>query len=198
MATGPSSVDEHGSDTKLAEAILYVSKRMELEGDPYRGSVKLNKILWWADFESYRRNGYAVTAAQYQRLPEGPAPVRLVPVRNRLEADGHAHIESFDRGDQHSEAVVVADREPDREVLKASDLEALDEAIDYFFGKSGSQASEISHRQSAGWQAVKNGQLIPYETAIIDTAAREFPADTEDRVRGLLQAHGASVSKISH
>ena len=43
-------MDPPPGDERLQEAIIYVAQR--LEQDPGgRGAVKLNKVLWWADFE---------------------------------------------------------------------------------------------------------------------------------------------------
>ena len=62
-----SSISRHGMDTppgddRLGEAIVYVAERMA--DDPGgQGAVKLNKILWWADFESFRERGRSVTGA---------------------------------------------------------------------------------------------------------------------------------------
>ena len=60
-------------DSRLGEAILYVAER--LADDPAgRGAVKLNKILWWADFESFRERGRSVTGAVYQKLERRTRP----------------------------------------------------------------------------------------------------------------------------
>ena len=197
MAQQASPTYGPGSDVKLAEAMLYVSKRLEELGDRYRGAVKLNKILWRADFESFRCSGRPVTGAQYQRLPEGPAPVRLRPIRDALEQDGEAHQENFDVGAPNMETVLIADRPANLEILTPADLAALDEAIERFRGLSGSKVSEISHRESAGWQSVKNGEIIPYETAMIDTSPVDFPPGTGDRIDKLISAHRASVGTSS-
>ena len=64
-------MDTPPGDDRLGEAIVYVAERMA--GDPGgQGAVKLNKILWWADFESFRERRRSVTGAVYQKLNEGP------------------------------------------------------------------------------------------------------------------------------
>ena len=74
----------------LGELILYIAKRCE--ADPTFGAVKLNKLLWWSDFLFYARAGQPITGVEYQKLPAGPAPVQLVPVRNVLIEAGDAKI----------------------------------------------------------------------------------------------------------
>lgn len=41
------------------------------------GTTKLNTILWYADFEHYRRFGRAITGATYVRQPDGPVAREL-------------------------------------------------------------------------------------------------------------------------
>lgn len=75
-----------GGQKRLREAVLYVSNACR---DAERfGLVKLNKIIWRADFESFAQRGQPVTGRQYQRLPQGPAPVEMLPVLDELQADG--------------------------------------------------------------------------------------------------------------
>jgi len=59
-----------GSDAKMAELILYVSDRCQL--DPAYGSTKLNKILFYADFLYYAKHGTSITGQEYMRLDKGP------------------------------------------------------------------------------------------------------------------------------
>src|SRR5204863_5344149 len=71
-------------DRKLAELILFISERSE--GDPRFGAGKLNKLLFYSDFGSYRLLGKSITGQQYQKLSNGPAPRRLAAVRDALVA----------------------------------------------------------------------------------------------------------------
>jgi Protein of unknown function (DUF4065) len=78
-------------DEKLQELILYVS---DLCGqDAHFGAIKLNKLLFYADFLSYQRTGKSITGQEYQALPQGPAPRRLKPVVARSEKAGDLAIE---------------------------------------------------------------------------------------------------------
>ena len=67
---------------KIKEAILYVSKLSK--GDPRFGAIKLNKILYYADFRAYRELGNSISNATYQHLNEGPAPRELLPAIEEL------------------------------------------------------------------------------------------------------------------
>ena len=96
-------------DKKLAELILHVA--IKSEGDPRFGMVKLNKLLFFADLEAYRRLGRSISDAVYQRLEEGPAPRRMFPV---LKAMTHTD-EIAQRDDSYfgyNQRKIFAQREP--------------------------------------------------------------------------------------
>ncbi len=158
---------EPPGDEKLREALIYVANRLvdERRG---RGAVKLNKVLWWADFESYRCRGRSVTGAVYQKLPEGPAPRRLLPVRKAAEIAGDVKIERRQMGGKYTEHVIWPTREHDPTTFDADDIRYLDEALVKFHGLTASQCSEFSHERSTGWQCVDDREVIPYFTVIVD------------------------------
>ena len=59
-------------EEKFGNLILYVAERSE--HDDRFGAVKLNKIMYYADFTAYWKLGRPITGATYQRLDEGPLP----------------------------------------------------------------------------------------------------------------------------
>ena len=73
------------NEEKLRELILYIAHKSK--SDPRFGAVKLNKLLYYADFTAYRLLGKSITGAEYQHLSEGPAPRRGLPARERLRRD---------------------------------------------------------------------------------------------------------------
>jgi hypothetical protein len=62
--------------------IVYIS--LKSQDDPRFGAVKLNKILFCADFSAYRGLGNPISRATYQHLQEGPAPRELLPIRRAM------------------------------------------------------------------------------------------------------------------
>src|SRR6266849_10039751 len=78
-------------ERKLAELILYIAQKCV--DDPTFGAIKLNKILCYSDFIFYAYHERGITNVEYQKLPNGPAPRRLVPVRNQLIRGRHLGIQ---------------------------------------------------------------------------------------------------------
>jgi len=57
--------------------VLYLSQRSA--DDPGFGMVKLNKLLYRADFEAYRLLGHSITGAVYEKQDFGPV-ARPLPI----------------------------------------------------------------------------------------------------------------------
>jgi len=150
-------------EEKFAELLLYVGKRTA--DDPTVGAVKLNKLLYFAEFSAVRLFGHPITGVEYQRLDNGPAPRRLLPVRQRLVADGSAELRTstaFGFAQQR----FISLREPDLTAFSTDELQVVDEVVDVLRGKTAAEVSAISH-QEAGWRMVGDREIIPYELAVV-------------------------------
>jgi len=160
------------SEEKLAELLLYVVAKAQ--GDSSAGATKLNKYLYFTDFTAVRKLGHPITGADYQRLPFGPAPRRLRPVRDQLVRRGDARLEKrVDAlGYVHHELIPL--REARTDVFTAEELRLVDEVIEALRDRSATQVSDLSHRE-AGWQLVREGESIPYELAFVLGPAEAEP-----------------------
>ena len=57
--------------------------------DPRKlGAVKLNKVLWLADFRAYLHFGKPITGVRYIKRRVWPVPKPILPVLRELEEDG--------------------------------------------------------------------------------------------------------------
>ena len=150
-------------EDKLCELIVYVAEW--LAGDLAGGSTKLDKVLFFADFTHVRQHGRPITGAEYQHLPHGPAPRRLLPLRSRLIGDGAAELvtEDFLGRLQHR---LVAKRSADLSVFSAEELATIEAVLDDLARMTGTQVSTLSHEESA-WRHTDDGETIPYELALV-------------------------------
>ena len=150
-------------ERKLCELIVHVAER--LAGDRAGGSTKLNKVLFFADFTHVRHHGRPITGAEYQHLPHGPAPRRLLPLRNRLISDGATELvtEDFLGRPQHR---LVAKRSADLSIFSQEELATIDAVLEDLVGMTGTQVSTLSHEEAA-WRHTDPGETIPYELALV-------------------------------
>lgn len=173
---------------KFVESVLYVA--WKLRDDAAGGAVKLNKVLYYAEFGHMRRFGQPISGARFFKLPEGPAPRALVPVREELIEDGRARLEREPfLGKVQDRLVPTA--APVVELLTDDELHSIDQALQLLEGMNASQVSEMSHREP-GWKLVDMKADIPYESAFLADEAILTPAIRAHAAR-LTAAQGLSA-----
>lgn len=158
-------VDLPGRQSRLREAILFVA--IESKEAEYLGLIKLNKILWRADFEAFARRGLPVTGRQYQRLERGPAPVEMKPVIDEMLRDGLLRLEPH-RIIDYDEKRPIAQAEPNLRFFSQDDLDFLRASVGHYWNKTGREASDESH--GLAWKTRQNGDLMPYNSAYFSDA----------------------------
>lgn len=183
-------VKQQPDDDKLRQLILYICERSE--GDPGFGAVKLNKLLFLADFLAYLRYGQAVTGQEYQALRQGPAPRRMLPIMREMHEAGEIAVRERDfYGRRQRRAFAL--KEPDLSRFSAQEIDLVDRILHDWWGANAAQVSERSH-QFVGWQLAGEGEVIPYNVTLIDNREptlqeREIGRALESIARECLARH---------
>lgn len=169
---------------KFKELIVYLSASAEQAKDEGFGMVKLNKLLYRADFEAYRLLGRPITGETYEKQEYGPVARDLPIVLDELAAAGRLRWQFIPRG-PHERKVPTLTDDPDAaaDTSQFSDAErqVIDNTLRELAVHGGKSASEWSHQESAGWQMAREyGDVIDYSTAVISTD----PIPPEDLIWG--------------
>lgn len=167
------------SDRRLKEMILYVSEKCV--DDPNFGAVKLNKILFFADFFSYAYRGRPITGAEYVKRSYGPCPKAILPIRKQMEESKEIVVkeQEFFGKVQHR---VIPLRQPDLSLFKPEDIALVDRVIETLSGQNAKRVSDISHGRA--WKAAEEGESIPYQAVFIS----DDPLDESDVERAVQMA----------
>ena len=160
------------SPQRFKELILYLADRSG--DDPGFAATKLNKLMYFCDFEAYRRLGRSITGARYQKLEWGPAAREFIPLHDELVKEQRARIEQRARGPYLQSVTVSAGA--DSSVFDQDELAVIEEVITRLQPFDAAGVSEVSHRKSPGWSAADEFEVIPYETARISTDRPPEPA----------------------
>lgn len=173
-------------ETRFRELVLHISE--ESAADPRFGAVKLNKILYYSDFEAYRRLGKSITGATYRKLSEGPAPLEMLPQRQVLLDSGDIAMEHrpYFAGVQQR---VVPQRKAKTELFTSEELDIVDETIEALWHMTAREVSEFSHRE-LGWLAAVHGEAIPYDTAWL--SPEPVPQEVEEYALTVAEKHGGA------
>jgi hypothetical protein len=151
------------SDERLKELILYVADRCEYH--QRFGATEISKILFYADFVAYVKLGLPITGAEYQCLPQGPAPRRLLPIKAQLIANREA-VEHEKHVYSRFQKRIIPIREANLGWFTADEISIVDKIIEALESKSADDVNELSH-QLPGWELANDGETIPYHTALI-------------------------------
>ena len=148
---------------KFKELILYIAQQSE--GDSTFGATKLNKILFFCDFLSYRAYGESITEQRYFKLPFGPAPRASVPVVTDLLEDGACIKVPRSRFGLPQETI-FAKREANLDVFKPRDIALADHVLRQLRDNDATEVSSLSH-EFIGWQLAGDREDIPFETIFL-------------------------------
>lgn len=165
------------SDAKLRELILLISEWSQ--ADPKFGAIKLNKLLFHADFSAFLTHGEPITGQEYFALPQGPAPRRLKPITDQMRRRNEfawQEVEYFGKPQKRP----VALRPPNLSAFSATDMNLVHQTVEKFWKMNATEISDQSHL-FLGWKSAHLKETIPYSTALV---SRRSPTDHE-RKRGL-------------
>ena len=162
---------------KMQELILYISE--QLSDDPKFGSTKLNKILFFADFLRYTIVRQSITGQQYWKLPNGPAPKTLIPVREEMIRQGFLEIQLRDYWGL-KQKVPVAKRNPDLTLFEMSEIALVDFIIERLRPLDANECSLKSHQYlELFWDLAEPQETIPYSMALVTHATDDTPEQME-------------------
>jgi hypothetical protein len=159
---------------KFKEMILYVAK--QADKDDRCGKTKLNKLLFYADFEAYRRFGASISGQSYQKRQFGPVPVAFLPTVDAMVAEracAWARREYFDKQLEK----LIALRNPDLSAFSGEEVDVMCSVVERLWDLNATEVSDLSHR-FPGWMAAEIGEEIPYETAFVGDPRRLSPDET--------------------
>ena len=166
-------------EKKGVEALTYIASQWD-GITPFFAS----KVLFFAEKWHLNRYARAIVGDTFIAMPNGPVPSTLDDfIKGNLDhaGDPQAFILALniERGQF---AKVRARRAADMEVLSASDVECLDEAILFCRSRGFEVLSNLTHQERAWSEAPANGQM-DYDAMIEDAnraavseQAREFAA----------------------
>ena len=123
--------------------------------------TKMNKLLFYIDFLSYRKNAKSLTGLTYKALPYGPVPERWDRIYGCFD---EIVLEPRIIGDKEG-LVIVPTVAPDLTLLSAEDQAIISYICTCFKDCSAADISRISHEEVA-WQECSSNRLrIPYSYA---------------------------------
>lgn len=158
------------SDHRLGELILFICQKSAT--DHYFGAIKLNKLLYYSDFLAYAKWGKTITGAEYWNLSEGPAPKRLVQVREALLNSKPPSLAiQENQFPTYTQKRPIQLRPPNRSLFRGDELELVEDVIEEHRGFTARAIRDKSHHE---W-----GWILTREKETIDPASILLAPETE-------------------
>lgn len=145
------------SYTKLKNIILYFIAK---SGGVF--NTKMNKLLFYTDFLSYKEYGCSMSGLAYKAIQYGPVPVRWDTIYGLIDGV-HSEIIEFSSG--YSGTKLCSKIEPDMEKFSAEECLVLDAVYNKFKDVNANKISEISHREDAWKNFIGTSDMIDFSEA---------------------------------
>lgn len=141
---------------RLKNLLLYVLGQM---GETFQ--TKMNKVLFYIDFMSYRERGMAISGLAYQAIEFGPVPQRWDRVYSAFD-----EVQEQLRLVQGQECMsLLAVGDADMSAFSEAEMSVIDEVCGKLRDMSSRAASKLSHEETAWKEHVGKPETIPFSEA---------------------------------
>lgn len=137
------------------ETILFFGQQIN---NTYLGRTKLNKLLYYTDYEWVLSRGASITGETYIAMQFGPAPKHIKETLERLEKAQAIRIERAEIGNYDQDRYVIL-REPDLSVFTSEEVAHLNSVARRFESWTAKQMSDLTH-EDYPWQSTRLGEEI--------------------------------------
>jgi len=172
---------------KFINATIFFAQNVK-----HLGITKLNKLLYFSDFEHYRLYGRPILGDYYTRMKRGPVPSKSYSIFNANFRDktDDSLKESIDVRIEISLfnilfKKIIAKKELDKSVFSKSEIEVMEKVAKEYPNSSANELSYKSHKEKP-WLETPSLGIIDYKLALeqSESIPQEYAIyrETEDRL----------------
>jgi len=165
---------------KYKNAILFFSENV-----PALGVTKLNKLLYFLDFDHFEKYGDAVTGDTYENKELGPVPQNIDNILTEMQAENLIDIVP-EQVINFVRYHLLAKSKHNMNIFKSSEIEVLCEIAEKWNHHTAKEIVMASHGE-APWLATRNGEVIPYPLAYY-RGKYEKPSYDEEPIESSISA----------
>ena len=142
--------------SRLKNIMLYILNRCDEVW-----CTKMNKLLFYTDFMSYRERGMAMSGLSYRAIDFGPVPERW----DRVYSEFPEVRQELRQVGDFVGSVLIASAEPDYAMFTDDELKVLNSICTHFGKMSSREISRISHDEEAWQNHHERHERIPFDEA---------------------------------
>lgn len=126
-------------------------------------NTKMNKLLFYTDFLSYKIRGAGMSGLAYRAIQYGPVPSQWDIVYGSMD-DIYSEIVAFPQSG-NSGTKLCSDIQPDLSSFRPEEVAILEAVINKFKGTTANDISETSHKEEAWIDYIGTKDYIDYNKA---------------------------------
>lgn len=142
---------------KLKNTILFFINKLDKVFQ-----TKMNKLLFYSDFLSYKRYGHGLTGLSYFAHNFGPVPLHWDKVFSLIE---DINKDVINCGNGNEGYILTSNISYDENEFSEQEIDVLNAVIDRFDSCTPSQISEISHQEDGWKDNINTYSMIDYSYA---------------------------------
>lgn len=125
-------------------------------------NTKMNKLLFYTDFLSYKAHGVSMSGLAYRAITYGPVPFKWDIIYGIME-DIHSEIVQFPNG--YTGTQLCSSLKPDMSSFSSHELEILNTIAEKFKDINSNDISSISHKEDAWIHYNGHNEFIDFSEA---------------------------------
>lgn len=141
---------------RLKNIMLYI---LEKCGEVWY--TKMNKLLFYIDFVSYREQGAAMTGLAYKAISYGPVPDRW----DKIYSEFTEIVQELRPVGEYTGSVLKAKTKADIALFSDAELKIMDRVCFSFGGYTARALSELSHKEEAWLTNKESHSYISFDSA---------------------------------
>jgi len=144
------------STVRLKNLMLYILGQI---GETFQ--TKMNKVLFYIDFLSYKENGMAISGLAYQAIDFGPVPQRWDRIYSSFD-----EVVPLTKLVQNQECVVLwTNTDADMSAFSENEIAIIDKVCAKLKGFTSRDVTKLSHKEPAWKNHVGKVETIPFDEA---------------------------------
>lgn len=163
---------------KFREVFLYILNKI---GSKHNiGETVIYKLLYFIDFNFYEKYEEQLIGATYIKNKYGPTPIEFKKIVEKMIKDKEI-IKVENKYFQYPQTKYLPLRKPDLSLLKANEIDVIDDVLNKLSDMTATQISEYSHKD-VPWLTTEDGKIIDYESVFYRTlpySLREYGEDIQ-------------------
>ncbi len=158
---------------KFKEVLLYILNKVGSR--PNIGETVMYKLLYFIDFDFYEKYEEQLMGATYIKNHYGPTPLEFKKIVKKM-IDSKELVKVEDQYFKYPQTKYLPLREPDLTLLKANEIEMINDVLNRLSFMNASQISDYSHND-VPWLTAENQSVIEYESVFYRTSPYSLRTD---------------------